>query len=227
MVRKVSYILLLVNTLLLQCSFEKEVNIALPEYANTPYIECYLEPGKPYRLLAYYSQSYFASLTPAPIRDAEISVVHQGVTIAMPYDTIPRVGDIRFYNYRSNDSSLVPAHYNELFNLMVKINGVTYSSVTTIYPAVPIDTLSSNCNANQRCQLEVHFRDDPSTTDYYRYISFSDSLGGDVKQDYIFNDKLFDTENTVIGGGYSFNEGQKVVVRLYHITKDYYDFLTS
>ncbi|MBC7487683.1 MAG: DUF4249 domain-containing protein [Cytophagaceae bacterium] len=227
MVAKVRYLLLFIcSVFLFQCDFEKEVNIPLPDYSNTPYIECYLEPGKPYRLLVYKSIGYFEELVPVPIRDANITITHRGTTIILPYDTIPRDGDLRFYNYRSKDS-LVPLHYDEAFDLAVTINGVTYTSVTTIRTLVAIDSLYNNCNNEKRCQITIRFKDQANTADFYRFLTFSDSLGGDIKQDFLLNDELFDTENAGIGGGYSFNEGQGAVVRLFHLTKEHYDFLTS
>ncbi|MDB5273480.1 MAG: hypothetical protein JWO58_1847 [Chitinophagaceae bacterium] len=228
MVKIIRHFLLLFATLFVfQCNFEKQIDIKLPDYANTPYVECYLEPGKPFRLLAYYSLDYFGPLVPTPIRDAEVTITHRGVSILLPYDTIPRISDIRFYNYRSKDTSLVPAHYNEVFDLSIKINGVTYTSTTTILPAVAIDSLYSSCNDKQRCDLGIRFKDQVNTRDYYRYITFSDSLGGDVKQDYVISDALFDSEDAQVIGGHSFNEGQSVVVYLYHLTKEHYDFLSS
>lgn len=228
MVIKVRHLLFLISTLILfQCNFEKEIDIKLPDYAKTPYIECYLEPGKPYRLLAYKSIGYFEGLVPTPIRDANISITHRGETIVLLYDTIPRIGDIRYYNYRSNDTSKVPVHYNEAFNLSITINGATYTSVSSISPFVSIDSLYKNCNNEARCQLGIRFKDKVNTTDYYRFLTFADSLGGDVKQDFLLNDELFDTEDVELAGGYSFNDGQTVVVRLYHLTQEHYDFLVS
>ncbi|MDF2455008.1 MAG: hypothetical protein K0R51_1001 [Cytophagaceae bacterium] len=228
MVNKVRYLLLFVSSmLLLQCNFEKEVTIELPAYTNTPYLECYLEPGKPYRLLLYKSLGYFEGLIPTPIRDANITITHRGVTIPLPYDSIPRDGDLRFYNYRSNDTSKVPTHYDEAFDLSVMINGVTYHSSSTIKKIVTIDSLYKNCNNEARCQLAVRFKDQMNTVDFYRYLVFSDSLGGDIKQDFILNDELFDTEEVGIAGGYNFNDGQTTVVRLFHMTKEHYDFLVS
>ncbi len=228
MVTKVRYILLLIACIVLfQCNFEKEVSIALPDYAKTPYIECYLEPGKPYRLLAYKSLGYFDELVPTPIRDASITITYRGKTIALPYDTIPRGGDLRFYNYRSKDTSVVPMQYDEAFNLAVTIHGVTYTSVTTIRPFVSIDSLYNNCNSESRCQTTIRFKDQVNTVDFYRFLTFADSLGGDIKQDFLLNDELFTNENAGIGGGYSFNKGQNAVVRLFHLTKEHYDFLVS
>jgi hypothetical protein len=212
---------------LVQCDFEKEINMPLPGYGHTPYIECYLEPGKPYRLLAYKSMGYFESLIPGLITDADIRITHRGETITLPHDIIPREGDIRFYNYRSNDTSLVPAHYNEAFELSVTIDGVRYTSSTRILPPVQIDSIYKNCNSEFMCQLSVRLTDNVATADYYRVIGFGDSLGGDLKQDLVFNDELFVNENGGIGGRYNFHQGQKAFVRLYHLTKEHYDFLVS
>jgi Domain of unknown function (DUF4249) len=220
-------LLFVVLILLIQCNPEKEVDLKLPDYARTPYIECYLEPGKPYRLLAYSSIGYFDELIPSPIKDAVISITHRGVKIPLIYDTIPRVGDIRFYNYRSKDTSKVPAHYDEAFNLSVTIGGVVYTSTSSIKPFVSIDSLYNNCNNEERCQISIRFKDNINTVNYYRFLTFADSLGGEGKQDLILNDELFESENAGLGGGYSFNRGQNAVVRLFHLTKEHYDFLVS
>jgi len=228
MVTKVRHLLLFAPLLfLLQCNFEKEVYIELPAYPNTPYLECYMEPGKPYRLLLYKSLGYFDELIPTPIRDANISITHRGVTTPLIYDTIPREGDIRFYNYRSDEASKVPSHYDEVFDLSVTINGATYTAVSTIAPFVAVDSLYINCNDDTRCQLSIRFKDQVNTADYYRFLTFGDSLGGDVKQDFVLNDELFVDENAGIGGGYSFNQGQPAEVFFYHLTKAHYEFLTS
>ena len=44
------------------CNLTKEVDIQLPEYTVQPVVECYLEPGKPFRLLLTRSYGFFDPL---------------------------------------------------------------------------------------------------------------------------------------------------------------------
>ena len=41
------------------CNLTNDVNIDLPDYDRQPVVECYLEPGKPFRLLLSQSYSFF------------------------------------------------------------------------------------------------------------------------------------------------------------------------
>ena len=209
------------------CTSEKEVEINLPYYTNTPVLECYLEPGKPYRLMAYYSVGYFDTPKIQQVLGATIQIQFEGQTINLIYDTIPRIGETKRYNYRADDLTLVPFQYNKTFSISIVMNGNTYTSSTSIPTPIPIDTCIINCNDENRCQVSIRFTDPINETDYYRYLCIKDSIGGEVKQDYILNDELFVNGQAGLGGGFSFNEGSFSVVKLFHINKDYYDFLTS
>ena len=47
---------------LASCNLTNDVNIELPAYDQQPVVECYLEPGKPFRLLLTKSYAYFDPL---------------------------------------------------------------------------------------------------------------------------------------------------------------------
>ncbi len=45
--------------ILVSCNLTRDVDIELPEYDRQPVVECYLEPGKPFRLLLTRSYAFF------------------------------------------------------------------------------------------------------------------------------------------------------------------------
>ena len=42
------------------CNLEKEIDLNLPEFKSQLVVECYLEPGKPYRANVFRTTSYYA-----------------------------------------------------------------------------------------------------------------------------------------------------------------------
>jgi len=218
---------ILLLLLSMQCTPEKEVDLNLPVFEETPVVECYLEPGKPYRLIAYYTSSYFDTPQIKEVRDAIIQIQVEGQTINLNYDTNPRPGETKRYNYRANDLITVPFQYNTNFALSIVLNGKTYHANSTIAPPVLMDSYLVNCNDEQRCQISIRFTDPVLETNFYRYLCIKDSIGGEVKQDFVLNDELFENGKAGFGGGFSYNEGSNAVVKLFNINKDYYDFLNS
>jgi hypothetical protein len=228
MVKKQTYIISILIILLgIQCTSEKEVDLNLPKYDNKPVIECYLETGKPYRLFAYYSVGYFETPELIPLKNASIKITFEGQTIDLNYDTIPRPGEIKRYNYRANDLITVPVEYNKTFSISIMIDGITYNASTFIPQPIPIDSTIITCNDEIRCQTAIRFTDPVNENNFYRYITIADSLNGDVQQDFILNDELFENGKAGLGGGFNFNAGQKAIIKLMHINKAYYEFLNS
>src|SRR5690606_2082143 len=58
-IKYISAALLIVLASMSACNLEREVEIVLPAYESQPVVECYLEPGKAFRLLLSKSNSYF------------------------------------------------------------------------------------------------------------------------------------------------------------------------
>ena len=105
------------------CDLEQEINIDLPDFERGIVVECYLEPGKPFRLLMSNAEPYFAPLPPLDetffdlllADSAEVNIVHQGTTYSLQnilsFDTDQR----KFFNYVA--PQIVPANYNIDFDL--------------------------------------------------------------------------------------------------------------
>ncbi len=209
-----------------QCTPEKEVDLALPDYPNIPVIECYLEPGKPYRLIAYYSVDYFDSPELIDVKNAQFQILHAGQTIDLVYDTQPRTGEFKRYNYRANDLITVP-HDKSPFLLKAIIDGKTYYAQTIIPEKINIESMVIECNDELRCRITTRYTDPIHEKNYYRYLSIADSIDGEIKQDFAFNDEWIENGKGGINGRLNFNKGQTGIIKLIHITKDYYDFLNT
>lgn len=228
MVKTYKYIVILISILALSnCTSEKEVDLNLPIYPTTPVIECYLEPGKPFRLFAYYSVGYFETAKLIQVENAKIQIKYEGQTFDLIYDTIPRPGEKRRYNYRTTDLTTVPFDYVKSFQLSARIQNTNYYATTTIPNPITIESVQTICNTEQRCQESIMFKDPMNETNFYRFLSIADSIGGDVKQDIIINDETFNQTDVTIGGGYKYNQGQKVILKLFKMNRDYYLFLES
>ena len=97
-------------------SFERNIDIDLPEVERQLVVECYLRVGEPYRLLLTETKGYFDPLDECPMvrgavaviehagrRDTLIEAVYLGECTLTNPNFIPYFDDsrTRFYNYGS------------------------------------------------------------------------------------------------------------------------------
>jgi hypothetical protein len=211
------------------CNREKNVTIELPPYMNLPVVELYLEPGKPFRMLITESAGYFDSPNIVPVENAYVEIVHSGYTYYLtprPFGILPV--NKKFYNYTTDPSTLVPFNYDKEFYVYIKDpKGRVVEGKTYIMEPVAIDSVSFFTDDPEKAAVQVKFTDNPDTKDYYRIIAIQDSIGGEPKWDRIFTDDAIQTEQGGINSNYIFFQGSKVILQLFHISKEYYDFITS
>ncbi|MBC7451026.1 MAG: DUF4249 family protein, partial [Cytophagales bacterium] len=222
------YILYIVCiSLLLSCNRSKEIEVPLPAFNAQPVVECYVEPGQPYRLSLFESVSYFDQPSLPVVKNALVLITHRGVTDTLYYKAIPDTIMGKLYNYVGDTSFKVPTHYNEDFTLYIKDSiGRIVTGTTTILPFVPIDTIEFKFNNDGRAASLIKFRDDPSTTDYYRYLVVVNPKLFTEKGDVTFTDEFFKTSEAVIASRSTVEPGM-IYVTLLHLTKQHYDYLSS
>ncbi|MBO9701240.1 MAG: DUF4249 domain-containing protein [Sporocytophaga sp.] len=215
--------------LLFSCNREKNITVELPTYTSQPVVEFYLVPGKPFRLLLTESAGYFDPPQVTPIEGATVEVVHAGKVYyptPQPFGLNPV--NKKYYNYSTDENTVVPLDFDSDFYVSIKDkNGRIIEGRTTIMHPVEIDTISFLTDDPDKAAIQVKFQDDPATKDYYRIIGIQDSLDGEGKWDLVFNDDAIQTEQGGIGSNYIFFQGSKVIIQLFHISKEYYDFVTS
>src|SRR5690606_36775893 len=71
------------------------------------------------------------------------------------------------------------------------------------------------------------FQDDAATANYYRYMINHDSLQNSTRRDIVADDNYTNGQMVTFGGDYEYERGDTIVLTLYHIEKNYHDFLNS
>lgn len=220
---KLLYILLVIM-LLSACDLEKEVELNLPEYERELVVECWLEPGKPYRLSLTESVGYFDSIGLPIISDATVYIIHNGDTINLL--PIPSIDEGRLFNYTGFDT--VPADYYSDFQLYVAdTKGRVVTGTAQILPPVPIDTLEYEFNDKDSALVRCRFQDDGSTVDYYLFTLHENSLSKRRELAFELNDRVAGGGEVVISTLYFRQRGDTAIVSLYHVTGEVYEYIQS
>ena len=226
-------------SLLTACNLEKEIDLDLPEYNNQPVVECYLEPGQPFRLLLSQSNSFFAPfdtnlvnfLENISIPGADVNIRYDGNTIHLQEGTYIDPVNFKVFNYASDQD--VPEDYSGPFTLEIVLSdGSFIEGTTTILPVIPIDSVVIQFpdTGNPRDTLArvlTYLTDpDPSTENFFRRHLHWNSLRDSFPyQDFISSDKLSDNELVTFGTGFNFPEGDSVINTVYHISPEYFNYL--
>lgn len=225
--RPTIYTLLLPLLLLLaSCDLEQEVEVKLPAHESQLVVECYLEPGKPLRAVVLESVSYFNDPELPLVPDAEVFITYRGRTIKLPFSPVQNKQTGKYYTHRVSEKlDLQPG---EVVTLEVKDGkGRHVTGTTTIMGQVPIEAVEWKFNEKDKAYLLTSYQDNPDTENFYRYMVHRDSLSNSSQRDFISSDRLTNGQRVSYGSGYDYEEGDTLVVSLFHIEQQYYDFLGS
>ncbi len=212
------------------CNLEKDIDVDLPFYESELVVECYLEPGKPYRLLLSESQDYFAPAEENPLIDnAVITITHQGEIDTLYNGVFFDLEFNKIYNF--SNPKLVPANYYEPFDLNITDDrGRQITGTTQIIIPVEIDSLVPVFNSTDTAALLLNYFIDPEGDNWYRrQLHVGETMdSGSLEQDFITDDNL-ETEDGqyVFGSGYDYTFGDTLYSTLYNIEEDYFKFLQS
>jgi len=172
------------------CNLTQEVDLDLPEYESQIVVEGYLRPGQPYLLTMVESTGYFEDIQLSYVRDAVVSITHQGQTdtlipieinlqtpgIGGVIDTSllgalePIIGD-GIYLYGS--LQFVPESYNTPFDLRITTaDGQELSATTYIPEPVEQESFEYRFNDEEDSSAIVltRFIDIPGEVNHYRRL---------------------------------------------------------
>lgn len=213
--------------LLSSCDRDKEIYIDLPEHTPQLVVECYLEPGQPLRLTVLESSSYFASPEPPLVPDAEAYISFENQRVKLNYKPTLNKENNKFYTHTS--SVLMTGKPGDVYTLEVTDgNGRKVTGSTTILPATSMDTIEWQFNDDAgKAYLATSFQDDAGSENFYRYVININSLYSGSKQDETFNDELTNGKVVSLTSAYEFEKNDTLIVSLYNVEKQYYDFLKS
>lgn len=228
--------LLAMSVFFAACNLEKEVDIELPEYDRQPVVECYLEPGVPFRLLLTQSYSFFDGfgldstfLQKTIIQGATVTIEYNGQTINLPNNFSFEQSPLKIFNYTSTE--IVPATPGVEYTLKIQMpnNGGTITGKTTMQIKVPIDSVvvEKNSKIDSLYRALTYITDDLRTTNYYRRLLNYKSLDSIPDQDFLVTDRFSTTPTIAFGTGYDLKLGDTIFNTFFHLTKDHYDYAES
>ena len=220
------------------CNLEKEIDIKLPDYDRQPVVECYLEPGKPFRLLLTRSYSFFdpfgldsTFLQKTLLQGANVSISYEGKTVDLPNFPSVEQGPVKLFNY-SNPGVLVPATPGVEYTLNIELpdNGGTITGKALMLPKVPIDSVVIEFGPEKNdtfARVLTYITDDLRTVNYYRRLLNYQSLDSVPDQDFLAADRISTEPKIAFGTGYELKEGDTVYNTIFHLSKAYYDYFES
>ena len=230
------YILFIATiTFLAACNLTKDVDIDLPDYPRQPVVECYLEPGKPFRMLLTQSYSFFdpfgldsSFLNKTLLQNAFVTISYNGRTDTLANQFTFESSPLKIFNYVG--SNIVPATPGIEYVLNVVLeNGGNITGRASMLPAVPIDSIVVNFSPDRDTLARVltYITDDLSRENYYRRMLHYASLDSFPEQDFLVNDRISTNALIAFGTGYDVTEGDTVFNTIFHISKEYYDYAES
>jgi hypothetical protein len=217
------------------CNLTKDVEIELPAYERQPVVECYLEPGKPFRLLLTQSSAFFDvievdSFAQKTLLDgALVTISYNGRTDTLANQPDIEPSPLRYFNYRGQNFVPATPGIEYVLNISLPNGRGNITGRTTMLPVVPIDSV----RAEKSPDIDTLFRvltyvtDDLGQENYYRRLLNYGSLDSFPQQDFLITDRFSTEPLIVFGTGYDLAQGDTVFNSFYHIPKDYYDFLES
>jgi Domain of unknown function (DUF4249) len=216
------------------CNLTKDVAIELPEYDRQPVVECYLEPGKPFRLLLTQSYSFFdplgldsSFLEKTLLDGATVSITYNNKTVNLANQLSFELSPLKIFNYTATE--VVPADPGFEYTLNITLSdGKTVTGKTVMLTRVPIDSvpIEFSLQKDSLARTLMYITDDLSTEDYYRRMLHYGSLDS-LAQDFITSDRFSTTSKVAFGMGYDLVVGDTVFNTIFHITPDYYDYIES
>lgn len=217
------------------CNLTKDVDINLPDYERQPVVECYLEPGKPFRLLLTQSYSFFdpfgldsSFLNKTLLQGALVTISYNGQTDTLANQLTFESSPLKIFNYVG--TKIVPATVGANYTLNIVLeNGSTITGQTTMLPFVPLDSVvvSWNPQRDTLARVLAYITDDLNQPNYYRRMLHYGSLDSFPEQDFLVNDRISTNALIAFGTGYELTRGDTVFNTIFHITKDYSDYVES
>jgi hypothetical protein len=217
------------------CNLTRDVEIELPEYEQQPVVECYLEPGKPFRLLLSRSYSFFdplgldsSFLDKTLLQGATVAISYNGQRVVLDNQFSFEPEPLKLFNYTA--SEIVPATPDVEYTLEITLpDGTTITGSTVMLPKVPIDSVVVEYSpANDTlARTLMYITDDQTKSNSYRRMLHYSNLDSFPQQDFLANDRFSTTATIAFGMGYDVSPGDTVFNTIYHITPQYYDYLES
>jgi hypothetical protein len=226
MIKKIFFSISIIT--FISCS--KDYNIKLPENKSELVVECYLENGQPMRALISESTNLLDTSTTPPIFVQALVVISYG-TAKDTLRPFPFVDTLRkkIYNYGSTKNVIANYTSNEKYTIDVyDAKGRHAYGSTQFIDTVRGLSFTPIFNAESKAYCLTKFTDNSTNPDYYRLVLNKNTLYDSVDIDVLIDNSFANSNNEFIyGSGYNFKTGDVINGRVFHLTYDYYLYLTT
>lgn len=219
----------------LSCTSEKEVDVELPPFIPSTVVEGYLEPGNPFYLTLIKSVGFFDPVKLLFEKEAEITITFDDNVekLSLLGGTLPdSIFGVDFQGFEGDSfyvyitPEIVPRNYNTFFNLNISLpDGKELTAETFIPRPIPIDTVEWRFNQDSQAFVIVRFQDPPDEENYYWYVRHDGTLENNHAESTPLDDRISDGQQIALASGFDYVKGDTVILTLYHIPEDYYQFL--
>jgi hypothetical protein len=208
----------------------KDYDIKLPANKSELVVECYLEDGRPMRALISESTNLLDTSTTPPIFIQALVIISHG-NVKDTLRPFPYVDTLRKKVYNYGNTKTVIANYtnNEKYTIDVYDTKGRHAYGTTQF-IEKVNGLSFTpiFNTQQKAYCLTKFSDNSTNADYYRLVLNKNTLYDSVDIDVLIDNSFANSNNEFIyGSGYNFKTGDVINGRVFHLTYDYYLYLTT
>jgi hypothetical protein len=214
--------------ILLITACNQNIDLKLPTYEPKLVLEFYLEDKMPIRCLLQESVSYTASATPRLIENALVILSYEGTQDTLLNIPFFDENTEKLYNY--TNPKIFQAQADVLYEVYVKdTEGREMRGQTRFITPIPIDSLVYRANAIDSISAGLIFTDPLSEANFYRLIAYEERADFKIENssDIQLRDIAFEGQQFSFFTGPNFARQDTIIGRLYHLTKEHYDFVES
>ncbi len=215
------------------CAPQKEIEIKLPEYERQLVVECFMEVGKPFRLLLTESVGFYEGADTPIVLGAQVIISHGNVHDTLVPGLYLEPEGTKIFNFQS--TNVVPEDYATEYSLQVTHpDGRVATGRATVTAKSNMGALLLSYNADSMASITMNWPDDGSQKDYYLVslhkgtIFHGDpDLDSPLVFDFTLDDRIGNGENFTIATLFDYRHGDTLISTLYHIDYAYWRYLNS
>lgn len=224
---QIKYLILTLLFSAMGCQMQQDIDVELPPHQQELVVECYLEPGEPYRALVTHTTSFYEETTVAVVDTAEVLIYAADEDRKLrPINSIDTSYNKIFNYWHPNN---VVYEEGKEYQISISVKGeVKATGKTRFLPKANILKFEQKADSDSMASVFVHIDDNPEEENYYRLMMRGTNPQAGYTYDGVWTDEEAVNGTLVAYTPYLFVRGwSNVVVNLYHIDKDYYEFLKS
>ncbi|KAA3437517.1 DUF4249 domain-containing protein [Rufibacter hautae] len=224
--------LLLLAGLVSACDMEQEIVVELPKLPPQMVVECYLENGEPIRLALSESSGYFDAPEALIVTGANVTITKNNEAPIVLKDTLI-IDEENEKVYTHYNPRRITAEPGDVFKLLITDpKGRRITGSTTVLAPVLLDSVGYKFNSkpeqSQEAYLMARWQDPAEQKNFYRLLAHKkDSTGIDSQLDAEVDDQLRNGQKITYTTTYRFDRDDTLTVKLFHVDKAYYDFISS